>query len=155
MSRQCNLAGKCGTYPNAHPREYNQEAPRHCAECSDITNIVIDREDYIMLSWETTGRETTFWWLLACSTWGPELHFEELCYLVSMSNNPRDASALSAMKTTFKHCNETIIVFTKFGRSAHQVTRYCPLAFMIVVTRNHQTVNQEHVYCDIFLVCVV
>ncbi|KAK7827998.1 hypothetical protein U0070_013624, partial [Myodes glareolus] len=110
MSRQCNLAGKCGTFPNAHPREYNQEAPPHCAECSDITNIVIDREDYIML----------------------------------------DASALSAMKTTFKHCNETIIMFTKFGRSAHQVTRYCPLAFMIVVTRNHQTVNQEHVYCDIF-----
>lgn len=50
MSRQCNLAGECGTYPNTHSREYDQEVPPHCAEGSDITNVVIDREDYIMLS---------------------------------------------------------------------------------------------------------
>lgn len=45
---------------HAHAREYDQEATPHCAEGSDITNIVIEREDYIMLSRETKGRETTF-----------------------------------------------------------------------------------------------
>ena len=80
---------------------------------------------------------------------------EELCYLVSVPNNPRDVSEVSTVKTTFKHCNETIMVLAKFGRRAHQVTRYCPHAFIIAVTCNPQTANQECVYCDIFLVCVV
>ncbi|XP_033705933.1 pyruvate kinase PKM [Tursiops truncatus] len=80
--------------------------------------------------------------------------FEELRRLSPITSDPTEAAAVGAVEASFKCCSGAIIVLTKSGRSAHQVSRYRPRAPIIAVTRNHQTARQAHLYRGIFpVVC--
>lgn len=114
---------------HTHAGEYDQEAWPRCAE-----GTVLDRADLLTLSWETARRDYPLLdvctkHLISCE---PEAAIycmqllEELFHLVSITNDPRDSDAMSAMKITFKHCSEGIIsssriagVSTRWPDTAH------------------------------------
>ncbi|EQB78060.1 pyruvate kinase isozymes M1/M2 [Camelus ferus] len=80
--------------------------------------------------------------------------FEELRRLAPITSDPTEAAAAGAVEASFKCRSGAIIVLTKSGRSAHQVSRYRPRAPIIAVTRNPQTARQAHLYRGIFpVVC--
>ncbi|KAM7045000.1 pyruvate kinase PKM-like [Molossus nigricans] len=148
----CNRAGKpviCAT----QMLESMIKKPRPTrAEGSDVANAVLDgaEEDYLL---EAVGMQ----YLIALEAEAAIYHlqlFEELRCLAPITSDPTEAAALGAVEASFKCCSGAIIVLTKSGRSAHQVTRYRPRAPIIAVTHNHQTARQAPLYRGIFpVVC--
>ncbi|XP_032477503.1 pyruvate kinase PKM isoform X6 [Phocoena sinus] len=132
------------------------------AEGSDVANAVLDGADCIMLSGETAKGDypleaVRMQHLIAREAEAAIYHlqlFEELRRLSPITSDPTEAAAVGAVEASFKCCSGAIIVLTKSGRSAHQVSRYRPRAPIIAVTRNHQTARQAHLYRGIFpVVC--
>ncbi|KAI0984128.1 hypothetical protein GJ496_011981 [Pomphorhynchus laevis] len=157
----CNIIGKpviCATQM-LESMTYNPRATR--AEVSDVANAIIDGADCVMLSGETAKGKYPIQCVelmakIARQAENCIFHKERFLTLTHTDCSlPQDTvTAIAAVEASFKVNATIIIVLTSTGRSAALVSRYCPKATIMAVTRLKSTARGLSIFRGVYPVFV-
>ncbi|KZF26254.1 pyruvate kinase [Xylona heveae TC161] len=158
MIAKCNLVGKpvvCATQM-LESMTYNPRPTR--AEVSDVGNAVMDGADCVMLSGETAKgnypkeavtimHETC---LLAEVAIPYVSLFDELKNLAPRPTPTAETCAMAAVSASLEQEAGAILVLSTTGDTARLVSKYRPIAPIIMVTRNPKASRYSHLYRGVY-----
>ncbi|KAK2074092.1 hypothetical protein P8C59_008325 [Phyllachora maydis] len=128
------------------------------AEISDVGNAVTDGADCVMLSGETakgkypveavtTMSETC---LRAEASIPYISHFEEMASLIKRPVSTLESVAMAAVRASLDLNAGGIVVLSTSGESARLISKYRPVAPVLMVTRNATASRQAHLYRGVY-----